>query len=82
MGRKHIICERWPIAAMVLTTLLAMVLTLIPEALGLGKVASNLLSCIAAVGVLLLFKWWFSPEFKGVFTLRTGLAELGILLLP
>ena len=82
MGRKHIICERWPIAAMVLTTPLAMVLTLIPEALGLGKVASNLASCIVAVGILFLFKWWFSPKFKGVFTLRTSLAELGILLLP
>ena len=102
MGRKHIICEKWPIVAMVLTTPLAMVLTLIPEALGLGKVASNFASCIAAVGealglgkvasnlascivavgILFLFKWWFSPKFKGVFTLRTSLAELGILLLP
>ena len=82
MGRKHIICEKWPIAAMVLTAPFAMVLTLIPEALGLGKVASNFVSCIVAVGILFLFKWWFSPEFKGVFTLRTSLAELGILLLP
>lgn len=65
MGRKHIICEKWPIAAMVLTAPFAMVLTLIPEALGLGKVASNFVSCIVAVGILFLFKWWFSPEFKG-----------------
>lgn len=82
MSRKHVICEKWPIVAMVLTTLVAMILTTIPALLGLEGFVESLLSSAIAVGILILFQRWFSPEFKGTFALRVTLAEVGLVFIP
>ena len=69
-SRKHILCEKAPLVAMILAAALALVVLTIPGLFGLSDVANNLASMIA-------YTRWFAPEFKGVFKtshLATGLA--------
>ena len=75
-SRKHVLCEKAPLAAMFLAAVLALLLLSIPGLLGLPKVTESLASSVLAVVFLLAFKRWFAPEFKGVFKtshLATGL---------
>lgn len=75
--RKHALCEKAPLVAMLLAAVIAMLLVSLPGLIGLSEVAENLaLSVIAAVFLIACTRW-FAPEFKGVFKtshLATGLA--------
>ena len=76
-SRKHILCEKAPLVAMLLAAALALVLLTIPGFLGLPKTAENLISSVLAVLFMIAYTRWFAPEFKGVFKtshLATGLA--------
>jgi membrane protease YdiL (CAAX protease family) len=76
-SRKHTLCEKAPLAAMLLAAVLAMLLLSIPGLLGLPKVAESLASSVLAVLFMIAYTKWFAPEFKGVFRtshLATGLA--------
>ena len=76
-SRKHVLCEKAPLAAMILVAVLALVLLTIPGLLGLPKVVENLTSSILSVLFMIAYTRWFAPEFKGVFRtshLATGLA--------
>ena len=75
--RKHILCEKAPLVAMILAAALALLVLSIPGLLGLPKVAEFLASSALAVLFMIAFTRWFAPEFKGVFKtshLATGLA--------
>lgn len=75
-SRKHILCEKAPLVAMILAAALALVLLTIPGLLGFPKVAENLTSSVLAVLFMIAYTRWFAPEFKGVFKtshLATGL---------
>lgn len=75
-AKKHILCEKAPIVAMILAAVLAMLILSIPGLLGLSDVVDNLASSILAVFFLIGYTRWFAPEFKGVFKtshLATGL---------
>ena len=65
--KKHILCEKTPIVAMILAGVLAMLILSIPGFLGLSDVVSNLASSVLAVLFLIAYTKWFAPEFKGVF---------------
>ncbi len=76
-SRKHVLCEKAPLAAMLLAAVLAMLLLSIPGLLGLPKVTESLASSVLAVLFMIAYTKWFAPEFKGVFRtshLATGLA--------
>ena len=76
-SRKHVLCEKAPLAAMLLTAVLAMLLLSIPGLLGLPKVTESLASSVLAVLFMIAYTKWFAPEFKGVFRtshLATGVA--------
>ena len=75
--RKHILCEKAPLVAMILAAALALLVLSIPGLLGLPKVAEFLASSALAVLFMIAFTRWFAPEFKGVFKtshLAAGLA--------
>ena len=76
-SRKHILCEKAPLVAMILAAALALAVLTIPGLFGLSDVANNLASSVLAVLFLIAYTRWFAPEFKGVFKtshLATGLA--------
>ncbi len=76
-SRKHTLCEKAPLVAMILAAALALVVLSIPGLIGLSDAVSNLVSSVLAVLFMLAFTRWFAPEFKGVFKtshLATGLA--------
>ena len=75
--RKHILCEKAPLVAMILAAALALIVLSIPGLIGLSEVAGNLASSVLAVLFMIAYTKWFAPEFKGVFKtsrLATGLA--------
>ena len=77
MEKKHTLSKKLPIVSMLLACGFAMVATLIAPSD--KTVMSNLVTSAVAFAVLLVFWWWFSPEFKGDFKPRVSLKEVGIL---
>ena len=75
--KKHILCEKAPIVAMILAAVLAMLILSIPGLLGLSDVVSNLASSVLAVLFLIAYTKWFAPEFKGVF--KTSALATGVI---
>lgn len=75
--RKHILCEKAPIVAMIAAAFLAMLILSIPGLLGLSDAVSNLASSVLAVLFLIAYTKWFAPEFKGV--LKTSAFATGII---
>ena len=76
-SRKHVLCEKAPLVAMILTAALALLVISIPGLIGLPDSAGNLASSVVAVLFTIAYTRWFAPEFKGVFRtshLATGLA--------
>ena len=77
--KKHILCEKAPIVAMILAAVLAMLILSIPGLLGLSDVVDNLASSVLAVLFLIAYTKWFAPEFKGVF--KTSALATGVIFL-
>lgn len=75
--KKHILCEKAPIVAMILAAVLAMLILSIPGLMGLSDVVSNLASSVLAVLFLIAYTKWFAPEFKGVF--KTSALATGVI---
>ena len=76
--RKHVLCEKAPIVAMILAAVLALLVLTIPNFFVDGAIG-DLVSSAVAVVFLLAYTKWFAPEFKGVFKtshLATGLAVI------
>ena len=76
-SRKHVLCEKAPLVAMILTAALALLVISIPGLVGLSDAAGNLASSVVAVLFTIAYTRWFAPEFKGVFRtshLASGLA--------
>ena len=64
-SRKHLICEKLPLVAMVLASLAATVFMLVPELI-VPKTVGPYVSSLMAVIILSAMGRWFAPEFKGV----------------
>lgn len=75
--KKHILCEKAPIVAMILAAVLAMLILSILGLLGLSDVVGNLASSVLAVLFLIAYTKWFAPEFKGVF--KTSALATGVI---
>ncbi len=83
MNRRHIISERFPILSMLLASGIAMFATgIVATPFSSSEVLSDIVLSVASIAVLLIFQWWFSPEFKGDFKVRIPVRELCIILIP
>ena len=81
-AKKHILCEKAPLLAILLGCIIALLFVSIPGLLGLPEIAEHLLESAAAVLFLIAFKRWFSPEFKGVFQASVPAREILMVSLP
>ena len=81
-AKRHILCEKVPLLAMILGCLIASVVIGVPTALAGDSFAGHIVSCIAAVVFLIGFNRWFAPEFKGVFKAGISAGELLIISIP
>ena len=82
--RNHSICEKKPYIAVVLGLIIPSVIVGIGSILG-DKVLSNggdIAICVFAVIAMLLFRFWFSPEFKGFVKIGCSSKDLCILMIP
>ena len=83
MTRSHSISEKHPIVSMLLSSFIAVLATVAVSAIfPKGGVLENLATGVAALAVLLVFWWWFSPRFKGDFKPRATAKEVGLLFVP
>lgn len=80
--KKHILCEKAPLLAMLLGSFIALLVASAPGLTGLPAILENLLESAAAVVFLIAFKRWFAPDFKGVFKAGIPAKEILIVSVP
>ena len=83
-ARTHKLCEKHPLIAAVLalvipTAVIALVSSVADK---ISEYAGYLGMVIAAVVVMLLFKAWFSPEFKGFVKPGISAKTIGLVMIP
>jgi len=80
---KHSICEKKPYIAVILSIIIPSILAGIG---GIGNTlsenAGNIGVCIFAIISMLIFKRWFSPEFKGFITPEVTTRDICIVMIP
>ena len=81
-AKRHILCEKVPLLAMILGCLIASVVIGVPTALAGDSFVGHIVSCIAAAVFLIGFNRWFAPEFRGVFKAGISAGEILIISLP
>jgi membrane protease YdiL (CAAX protease family) len=81
--RKHSICEKMPYIAVILGILIPSLLTGIGGSIGemFSGNAGNIGICIFAVISMLIFWFWFSPEFKGFVKPKAPARDICILMI-
>ena len=82
MRKKHSLSNKLPRLSMLLAFISATIVIYLPGETAPNEALSNLLISGMAVIVLLLQKWWFSPEYKGVFKAEIPLREIVTLSAP
>lgn len=82
--RTHKLCEKHPLIAAVLALAIpAAAIALVSSAVDrISENAAYLGMVIAAVVVMLLFKVWFSPEFKGFVKPGISAKTIGLIMIP
>ncbi|MBQ8947037.1 MAG: CPBP family intramembrane metalloprotease [Lachnospiraceae bacterium] len=78
--RNHIICEKAPVIAMILSML--MITFIISMFSGKDSPTGYLIECGVALLVIVAFRWWFSPGFKGCMRTEVSPGEVLVLCLP
>ena len=82
--RKHALCEKHPLIAVVLAFVIPTVIIVLISNIA-DKISVNagyLGMVVAAVVVMLLFKAWFSPEFKGFVKPGICAKKIGLMMIP
>ena len=82
--RKHALCEKHPLIAAVLALVIPTVIIVLISNIA-DKISVNagyLGMVVAAVVVMLLFKAWFSPEFKGFVKPDICAKKIGLMMIP
>ena len=82
--RKHSLCERMPFIAVILSIIISSILVGIGGAIfeKVSSEAGNIGICIFAVIAMLVFRLWFSPEFKGFVKIGCSAKDLYIMMIP
>ncbi|MBR6041008.1 MAG: hypothetical protein IKP38_11055, partial [Clostridia bacterium] len=83
-ARTHKLCEKHPLIAAVLALVIPTVIITLVSYIG-DKISVNagyLGMVVAAVVVMLLFKAWFSPEFKGFVKPDISAKKIGLVMIP
>ena len=82
--RKHALCEKHPLIAaglaLVIPTVIIVLISNIADKISVN--AGYLGMVVAAVVVMLLFKAWFSPEFKGFVKPDICAKKIGLMMIP
>ena len=83
-ARTHKLCEKHPLIAAVLALMIPTVIIALISNIGekASVYAGYLGMVIAAVVVMLLFKAWFSPEFKGFVKPGISAKKIGLMMIP
>ena len=83
-ARKHLICEKMPYIAIILSIIIPMLFTGIGASIGgmISEDAGNIGVCIFACIAMLIFWLWFSPEFKGFVKPEAMAKDICILMIP
>ncbi len=83
-ARKHLICEKMPYIAIILSIIIPMLFTGIGASIGgmISEDAGNIGVCIFACIAMLIFWFWFSPEFKGFVKPGATANDICILMIP
>ena len=82
--RKHALCEKHPLIAAVLALVIPTVIIVLISNIA-DKISVNagyLGMVVAAVVIMLLFKAWFSPEFKGFVKPGICAKKIGLMMIP
>ena len=82
--RKHALCEKHPLIAAVLALVIPTVIIVLISNIA-DKISVNagyLGMVVAAVVIMLLFKAWFSPEFKGFVKPGISAKTIGLVMIP
>ena len=82
--RKHSLCEKMPYIAVILSMIISSILVGIGGALfeKISSDAGNIGICIFAVIAMLVFRLWFSPEFKGFVKIGCPAKDICIIMIP
>ena len=82
--RKHSICEKRPYIAVILSMIFSTLLVGIGGSLGdkLSSDAGYIGMCIFAIIAMLVFRLWFSPEFKGFVNPGCSANDMRFIMIP
>lgn len=82
--REHSICEKSPVLAIVMAIVIPMMIVGGGSLIGglISADAGNIGMCIAAVIMMIIFKAWFSPNFKGFVKPENSKKDICILIIP
>ncbi|MBR4413824.1 MAG: CPBP family intramembrane metalloprotease [Aeriscardovia sp.] len=82
--RKHSICEKIPYIAIILSILFPSLLAGIGGSIGnaISENAGNIGVCVFAIISMLIFWYWFSPEFKGFVKPEASARDIGLVMIP
>lgn len=82
MRKKHLLSSKLPILSMLLSIVVSAIIIFSSSDIVSSPVLGYYVSCVTAVIWLLLFKLWFSPEYKGCFRTEIPYKEIGVLFIP
>ncbi len=82
--RMHSLCEKMPYIAVILSIIIPALIVGICGSIGemISSDAGNISICISAVIVMLVFRLWFSPEFKGFVKPGCSAKDICIVMIP
>ena len=83
-AKNHLLCEKKPYIAVVLSIIISSAFIAVGGSLGqkISEEGGNIGICIAAAIMMIIFKVWFSPEFKGFVKAETSAKDICIIILP
>lgn len=82
--RNHPLCERMPYIAVILGVIIPTLFMGVGGSLGqmISEEASNIGICIVEVIMMIIFKIWFSPDFKGFVKAEDSAKNICMIMLP
>lgn len=81
MRKKHLLSSKLPILSMLLSIVISAIVIMSSSDIVSSPVMGYYVSSVTAVLCLLLFKLWFSPEYRGCFRTEVPYKEIKVLLI-
>lgn len=76
MREKHILSAKLPVLSMLLAMTVTLLVLTVPSLFVSSAIAQNYIMCVIAVLWMMAMKWWFRPEFKGIFKAEVPFREI------